>query len=186
MLYAAPAVTRQDIHRKRMTRSGPSGICSCSRLVMSEESFQNSETKEIVWDPVYTGELDAQMEKRSGSSVNPTSIALLLGTGVLLLFCQAFLRRLTERFGEDSANYVADRIRDLGGRIDELRLNRNFLSDRPKNGMRNLLSRVTMGDRRLVPHHGAPRTVKQAAASDPLAYRIVVISISHLAGRRKF
>lgn len=185
MLYAAPADQTghsQETHDLKRTF----WYLFLSRLVMSEESFQNSETKEIAWDPACTGELDAGIEKRSGSSVNPKSIALLLGTGALVLFCQAFLRRLTERFGEDSANYVADRIRDLGGKTTELRLNQNFLSARPEKGMRNLLSRVTMADRRLAPHQGTASTVKAAAKSDPLVYRIVIISISHLAGRRKF
>lgn len=153
---------------------------------MSEESFQNSETKEIVWDPAYPGDFDAQIEKHIGSSVNPRSIALLLGTGALLLFCQAFLRRLTERFGEDSANYVADRIRNLARRIEEIQPSRRLLPDRQGNGVRNLLSRLTTGDRHLVPHRGATSAVKPAAHHDSFVYRIVVISISHFTGRNKF
>jgi hypothetical protein len=153
---------------------------------MSEQCSHNSETKDIVWDPAYPRELGALIEKRIGYSVSPKSIALVLGTGAFLFFCQAFLRRLTERFGEDSANYLADRIRELASRTEELQPNRKFLSDRQRNGTRNSLSRLTTEDRSLVPLRGAARTVNPAAEPDSFIYRIVVISISRFAGRRKF
>lgn len=151
---------------------------------MSEKFSQSSQAKDVLWDPGYAGELDPKIEKRVGFPLNPTSIAWLIGTGALLLFCQAFLRRLSERFGEDSANYVADRVRDLGNRSKELKLSQNPLSVRPGNTMRNLLSLVTRSGAGPVPHPGAASTERQAE-SDSFIYRVVVISISQLTGRRK-
>jgi len=154
---------------------------------MPEESIQDGEAKGIEWDPGYSGELGAPIEKRLGSSVSPTSIALVLGTGALLLFCQAFLRRLTERFGEDSANYVADRLRDLGPRIDNPQLSRNLLSLRPRNGIRNLLSPIMRHDERSAPKPkpGAAGAIEPVVESDSLVYSVVVLSISRLTGRRR-
>jgi hypothetical protein len=149
---------------------------------MSEEPSPNSETKDIVWD---ARELATQVDKRVGRPIKPVSIALLLGTGAFLLFYQAFLRRLIQRFGEDSANYLADRIRDLGGTIGELQLSRNSLAGRQGNGIRQLLSRITIGDSKRVRHGQAGRTQASAADNDSLVYSVVVISISQFVGRRK-
>ena len=152
---------------------------------MPEESIQDGEAKGIEWDPGYSGELGAPIDRRLGSSVSPTSIALVLGTGALLFFCQAFLRRLTERFGEDSANYLADRLHDLGSRIDGPQLSRNLLSGRPRSGIRNLLSGIMGRDKRSVPNPGAAGTIGTVGESDSLVYSVVVVSISRLTGRRR-
>ena len=149
---------------------------------MSEESSHISETRDIVWD---AREGNTQIEKRVSRPINPASIALLLGTGAFLLFCQAFLRRLAQRFGEDSANYLVDQIRDLGGRVGKLQLSRDSSSERRGNGTRQMLSRLTIGGSKRVQHGEAGQTQAVAADSDPLIYSIVVISISHFAGRRK-
>jgi hypothetical protein len=152
---------------------------------MPEESIQDGEAKGIEWDPGYSGELGAPIDRRLGSSVSPTSIALVLGTGALLFFCQAFLRRLTERFGEDSANYLADRLHDLGSRIDGPQLRRNLLSGRPRSGFRNLLSGIMSRDKRSVPNPRAAGTIGTVGESDSLVYSVVVVSISRLTGRRR-
>ena len=168
-----------------MTCRRLSGIYFSPAIIMPEESIQDGEAKGIEWDPDYTGELGAPIEKRLGSSVSPTSIALVLGTGALLLFCQAFLRRLTERFGEDSANYVADRLRDLDSRIDSSQLSRKLLSDHPRSSIKNLPSRIMRRDKRSVPKPGSPGTIEPVAESDSLVYSVVVLSISRLTGRRR-
>jgi hypothetical protein len=152
---------------------------------MPQESIQNGEAKGIEWDPGYSGERGAPIEKRLGSSVSPTSIALALGTGALLFFCQAFLRRLTERFGEVSADYVADRLRDLGPRIDKPQLSRNLLSVRPRSGIRNLPSPVVRRDKRSAPKPGAAGTMGPVSEGDSLVYSVVVLSISRLTRRRR-
>jgi hypothetical protein len=148
---------------------------------MSEEPSQISETKDIVWD---AREGYTQIEKRVGRPINPASIALLLGTGACLLFCQAFLRRLAQRFGEDSANYLVDQIRHLGDRGGKLQLSRDSSSERQGNGIRQMLSRITKGDSNNVQPGKAGQT-QAAADSDPLIYNVVVISISQFVGRRK-
>lgn len=152
---------------------------------MPEESTQNGQAKGIEWDPGYSGELGAPMEKRLGSSLRPTSIALALGTGALLFFCQAFLRRLTERFGEDSADYVANRLRDLGTRIDNPRLSRNLLSVRRRSATRNLLSPIMGQDKRSASKPGATGTIEPVTGGYSLVYSVVVVSISRLTGRRR-
>jgi hypothetical protein len=152
---------------------------------MPEESIQNGEAKGIEWDPGYSGELGAPVERRLGSSISPTSIALALGTGALLFFCQAFLRRLTERFGEDSANYVADRLRDLGPRIDNPQRSRNLLSVRPQRGIRNLPSPIARRDKRSAPKPGATGTIEPVTEGDSLLYSVIVVSISRLTRRRR-
>jgi hypothetical protein len=149
---------------------------------MSEESSHISETRDIVWD---AREGDTQIEKPVGRPINPAPIALLLGTGVFLLFNEAFLRRLAQRFGEDSADYLVDQIRDLGGRVGKLQLSRDSSSERRGNGIRQMLSRLTIGGSKRVQHGEAGKSQAVAADSDPLIYRIVVISISHFVGRRK-
>jgi hypothetical protein len=149
---------------------------------MSEESSHIRETRDIVWD---AREGDTQIEKPVSRPINPASIALLLGTGAFLLFCQAFLRRLAQRFGEDSANHLVDQFRDLGGRVGKLQLSRDSSSERRGNGIRQMLSHLTIGGSKRVPHGEAGQTQAVAADSDPLIYRIVVISISHFGGRRK-
>lgn len=148
---------------------------------MLEESSQISETKEIAWD---AREGDTQIEKRVGRPINAASIALLLGTGAFLFFCQAFLRRIAERFGEDSANYLVDQIHDLGGRVGKLQLSRDSSSEREGNGIRQMLSRITKGDSKSVQRGKAGQTLA-AADSDPLIHSIVVISISQFAARKK-
>jgi hypothetical protein len=96
----------------------------------------------------------------------------------------AFLNRLAQRFGEDSANYLVDQIRHLGNRRGKLELSRDPSSERQGNGIRQILSRVTKGDSKNVQpvKAGQPQA---AADSDPLIYSIVVISISQFAGRKK-
>ena len=149
---------------------------------MSEESSHISKARDIVWD---AREGDAQIEKRVGRPINPASIALLLGTGAFLLFCQAFLRRLAQQFGEDSADYLVDRFRDLGGGIGKLQLSQDSSSERRGSGIRQMLSRLAIGGSKRVQHGEAGQTQAVAVDSDPLIYRIVVISISHFGGRRK-
>jgi hypothetical protein len=148
---------------------------------MSEESSQISETKDIVWD---AREGDTRIEKRVRRPINPASIALLLGSGACLLFCQAFLKRLAQRFGEDSANYLVDQIRHLGNRSGKLQLSRDPSLERQGNAIRQILSRITKGDSKKVQpvKAGQPQA---AADSDPLIFSIVVISISQFAGRKK-
>jgi hypothetical protein len=152
---------------------------------MPEESIQDGETKEIEWDPACAGELSVPTEKRIGSAVNPASIALVLGTGVLLFFCQAFVKRLTERFGEDAANYVADRLRDLAGRTGDPQLGRNLLSEGPRPVMRNLLSSITRRDKSPARSLGAAETIEPVCESDSLVYSIVAVSISRFTGRKR-
>jgi hypothetical protein len=146
---------------------------------MSEEPSQISETKDIVWD---AREDYTQIEKRVGRPINPASVALLLGTGACLLFCQAFLRRLAQRFGEDSANYLVDQIRHLSDRGGKLQLSRDSSSERQGNGIRQMLARITKGDSKNIQ---PAKTGQTQVDSDPLIYSIVVISISQFVGRRK-
>ena len=168
-----------------MTCRRPSDIYLNPAIIMPEESVQDGGTKEIEWDPAYTGELSAPTEKRIGSAVNPASIALALGAGALLFFCQAFVKRLTERFGEDAANYIANRLHDLGSRTDSSQLGGNLLSDGPRSATRNFLSSVTRRDKSPVRGPGAARTIESVSESDSLMYSIVVVSISRLTGRRR-
>ena len=168
-----------------MTCRRPSDIYLSPAIIMPEESVQNGGAKEIDWDPAYVGELSAPTEKRIGFAVSPASIALMLGTGALLFFCQAFVKRLTERFGEDAANYIADKLRDLGSRTDGSQLGGNLLSDGPRSGMKNLLSSIMSRDKSPVRSPRAARTIESVSESDSLMYSIVVVSISRLTGRRR-
>ena len=168
-----------------MTCRRPSDIYLSPAIIMPKESVRDCGTKEIEWDPACTGELSAPTEKRIGLAVNPASIALVLGTGVLLFFCQAFVKRLTERFGEDAANYLADRLRDLAGRTGDPRLGGNLLSEGPRPGMRDLLSSITRHDKSPVRSLLAPKTIEPVCEGDSLVYSIVAVSISRLTGRRK-
>jgi hypothetical protein len=168
-----------------MTCRRPSDIYLSPAIIMPEESIQAVGSKEIEWDPVCTGELGAPTEKRIGSAISPASVALVLGTGALLFFCQAFVKRLTERFGEDAANYIADRLRDLGSRADSSQLGGSSLSDGPRSRMRDLLSSITRRDKSPVRSPRAARSIEPVRESDSLVYSIVVVSISRLTGRRR-
>ena len=168
-----------------MTCRRPSDIYLSPAIIMPEESIQDGGTKEIEWDPACPGGLSAPTEKRIGSAVNPASIAVVLGTGVLLFFCQAFVKRLTERFGEDAANYIADRLRDLGSRADSSQLGGSSLSDGPRSRMRDLLSSITRRDKSPVRTLRAARTIEPVRESDSLVYSIVAVSIFRLTGRRR-
>jgi hypothetical protein len=169
-----------------MTCRGPSDIYLSPAIIMPEETIQDDGgTKEIEWDPACTRELSAPTEKRIGSAVNPASIALVLGTGVLLFFCQAFVKRLTERFGEDAANYLADRLRDLASKTGDPQLGGNLLSEGPRPGIGNLLSSITRRDKSPVRTLRAARTIEPVRESDSLVYSIVAVSIFRLTGRRR-
>ena len=167
-----------------MTCRRPSDIYLSPAIIMPEESIQDGGTKEIEWDPACPGGLSAPTEKRIGSAVNPASIAVVLGTGVLLFFCQAFVKRLTERFGEDAANYLADRLRDLASRTGDPQLDGNLLSNRPRPGMRNLLSSITKRGKSTVRSRAA-RTIEPVRENDSLVYSIVTVSISRFTGPRR-
>jgi len=156
----------------------------CETVVMTEEP--NNEIKDIVWDIVNTQDRDGEIEKAVGLPIRPVSIALLLGTGAFLLFYRAFLRQLTARLGEHSANFLADRLFDLGKKVEELWSNRELSPSYDRNAAANLLSAATRQVRKLPPSHDTEtEKATEPAGGSFLLYRIVEIWISHPDRRRK-